>query len=283
MRKRTEQIGFSQRVRLEWLEQTANLVLAGNGAAAVTHALDEMLKHKVSVGSTSKRSTRNKIISILRKIWVTTPEYLIPLRRDALAFLSTDSSSFKTCALGVVLQWGMAMAVYPFWGRVATQTGRLLRLQGSVRVAQVQRRLFEQYGERETVSRAVGRVLRSYVDWGVLKDGGTRGIYLAGIQVGVEDPRLIAWLAEAFLRAQAKALAPLNEVIHSPSFFPFRIQAVGAQSLVAASPRLDLLRHGLDNDVVVLRKESQPTMKAVVQERTTANRKKESRRRPTKK
>ena len=30
MTKRTEQIGFSQRVRLEWLEQTANLVLAGN-------------------------------------------------------------------------------------------------------------------------------------------------------------------------------------------------------------------------------------------------------------
>ena len=29
MTRRSDQIGFSQRVRLEWLEQTANLVLAG--------------------------------------------------------------------------------------------------------------------------------------------------------------------------------------------------------------------------------------------------------------
>ena len=34
MTRRTDQIGFSQRVRLEWLEQTANLILAGIAVAA---------------------------------------------------------------------------------------------------------------------------------------------------------------------------------------------------------------------------------------------------------
>ena len=50
MTRRTNQIGFSQRVRLEWLEQTANLILAGNDKAAVNDALQELLKDKVSVG-----------------------------------------------------------------------------------------------------------------------------------------------------------------------------------------------------------------------------------------
>jgi hypothetical protein len=51
MTRRTDQIGFSQRVRLEWLEQTANLVLAGNDKAAINQALEELLKDKVSIGS----------------------------------------------------------------------------------------------------------------------------------------------------------------------------------------------------------------------------------------
>ena len=40
MTRRTDQIGFSQRVRLEWLEQTANLILAGNDKAAVNEGME---------------------------------------------------------------------------------------------------------------------------------------------------------------------------------------------------------------------------------------------------
>ena len=256
MTRRSDQIGFSQRVRLEWLEQTANLVLAGNDKAAVNEALQELLKDKVSVGGCSKGSNRNKVISILRKIWVTTPDDLIPLRNDGLAFLSTQSSVLSPHQLSVAIHWGMVMAVYPFWSGVATQTGRLLRLQGSAAAAHIQRRVREKYGERETVSRAARRVLRSYLDWGVLQETSTKGIYSAGATLAIDDSRLIAWLVEASLRARANGSAPLKDLIDSPSLFPFRIKPVHAESLVAASSRLDLLRHGLDDDLVMLRKQT---------------------------
>jgi len=255
MTRRTDQIGFSQRVRLEWLEQTANLVLAGNDKAAVNEALQELLKDKVSIGGRAKGSNRNKIISILRKVWVTTPEEIRPLRNDGLTFLSTQSSVLSPHHLSVAIHWGMAMAVYPFWSGVATQTGRLLRLQGAAAAAQVQRRVREQYGERETVSRAARRVLRSYLDWGVLQETGAKGIYSAGTTLAVDDSRLIAWLAEAALHARVNGSAPLKDLIDSPNLFPFRIKPVHAEGLVAASSRLDLLRHGLDDDLVMLRKE----------------------------
>jgi hypothetical protein len=254
MTRRTNQIGFSQRVRLEWLEQTANLILAGNDKAAVNDALQELLKDKVSIGGQAERGNREKIITILLKVWVTTPPGLVSLRDEALGFLSTQSSSLSPHRLSVALHWGMVMAIYPFWASVATQVGRLLRLQGSASAAHVQRRVREQYGERETVSRAARRVLRSYLDWGVLQQTGTKGIYIAAPSLAIDDPRLIAWLAEASLHARANGSAPLKDLLDSPSFFPFQIKPIHAESLVAASSRLDILRHGLDDDLVMLRK-----------------------------
>ena len=43
MNNRQKQIGFSQHIRLEWLQYTANLVLAGNDYAAVNNSLQELL------------------------------------------------------------------------------------------------------------------------------------------------------------------------------------------------------------------------------------------------
>ncbi len=248
MSRRTDQVGFSQRVRLEWLEQTANLVLAGNDKTAVNDALQELLKDKVSVGGQAERGNREKIITILLKTWLTVPSELELLRVEGLELLKRIPRRDH-----LTIHWGMVMAVYPFWSGVAVQVGRLLRLQGSAAAAHVQRRVREQYGERETVSRAARRVLRSYLDWGVLQETGTKGIYTAGTTLAVDDSRLIAWLVEACLHARANGSAPLKDLIDSPNFFPFRIKPIHAESLVTKSSRLDILRHGLDDDLVMLR------------------------------
>ena len=249
MTYKINQIGFSQRVRLEWLEQTANLVLAGNDKAAVNEALQDLLKDKVSVGGQAERGNREKIITILLKTWLTVPSELESLRVEGLELLKHVPRPDH-----LAIYWGMVMAVYPFWSGVATQTGRLLRLQGSAAAAQVQRRVREQYGERETVSRAARRVLRSYLDWGVLQETGAKGIYSAGTTLAVDDSRLIAWLAEASLHARANGSAPLKDLIDSPSFFPFRIKPIQADNLLKASPNLDVIRHGLDEDLVILKR-----------------------------
>ena len=73
MNYRENQIGFSQRIRLEWLDQTANLVLAGNDKPAIIAALQELLKDKVSVGGDAERGNREKIITILMKVWLNVP------------------------------------------------------------------------------------------------------------------------------------------------------------------------------------------------------------------
>lgn len=251
MSNQMNQIGFSQRVRLEWFEQTANLVLAGNGKFAVIEALQDSLKDKVSIGGQAERGNREKIITILMKVWLNVSPELESLRSAGLEHLKRLPLPNRTA-----VHWGMVMGVYPFWAVVATQVGRLLRLQGSAAAGHVQRRVREQYGERETVSRAARRILRTYVDWGVLSETGAKGIYKASQPVVIDDPRLIAWLIEASLHARSNGTAPLKDLIDSTSIFPFLLKPIHAESLLAVSANLDILRHGLDDDLVMLRRKS---------------------------
>ncbi len=248
MNNRQKQIGFSQRIRLEWLQYTANLVLAGNDNGAVNGSLQELLKDKVSVGGKAVRGNKEKAITILMKIWLNVPGELEAVRDDGLELLKVLPRKDQ-----IAVHWGMAMAAYPFWAAVAANTGRLLRLQGTAAAAHVQRRVREQYGERETVSRAARRVIRSFVDWGVLSGTKEKGIYSQGRTYSIDDLRLISWLIEASLYARFNGSAAIKDLLDSPSIFPFRLMHVSAEHLVSRSPRLDLLRHGLDDDLVMLR------------------------------
>jgi hypothetical protein len=248
MNKRQNQIGFSQRIRLEWLQYTANLILSGNDKGAVNSSLQELLKDKVSVGGKAARGNKEKVITILMKIWLNVPGELESVRDEGLELLKSLPRKDQIAA-----HWGMSMAAYPFWAAVAANTGRLLRLQGTAAAAQVQRRVREQYGERETVSRAARRVIRSFVDWGVLSETEEKGIYSQGPTCSIDDPRLISWLIEASLYARSNGSAAIKDLLDSPSIFPFRLMHVSAEHLDSISPRLDLLRHGLDDDLVMLR------------------------------
>ncbi len=245
---RKQQIGFSQRVRLEWLQYTTNLVLAGNDNAAVNSALQELLQGKVSVGGNAVRGNKEKVITILMKIWLTVPDELEATRNGGLELLHTLPRKDQ-----IAVHWGMAMAAYPFWAAVAAHTGRLLRLQGTAAAAHVQRRVREQYGERETVSRAVRRVIRTFVDWKVLTKAEEKGIYTQGASYSIDDPKLISWLIEVSLHAGSNSSAVIKNLLNSTSLFPFRLTHMPAEHLVSLSPRLELLRQGLDEDWVILK------------------------------
>ena len=127
--------------------------------------------------------------------------------------------------------------------------GRLLRLQGVVTANLVQRRLREKMGERETVSRAARQVLRSFIDWGVLFETERKGVYQARRSEEVRDRQLAAWLVEAMFSARGGASAPMDELVHSPTLFPFDIE----KSLLmfrTGGGRLEATRQGLDDEVL---------------------------------
>jgi len=249
---RIQQVGIDRLIRLQWLEKTAQLVLAGAGPDAIKSTLEEMLTASFPLSLKERRSSVGKTITVLLRTWVRVPQELRALRDSGINLLREMSEPQH-----LVLHWGMIMACYPFWGAVASQTGRLLQLQGDITAAQVQRRLSERYGERTTVSRRVRYVLRAFIDWHVLKEVGKKGLYSHGTVVNLNDIDLVAWLVEASLWARSSSSGSPGDIFSSTSIFPFNITPMSAETLVAASPRLRLLRHGLDDELIMLYKDKQ--------------------------
>ena len=240
------QIGFSQRVQLDWLEHTAALVLAGQTREQIETALQECLRDKLSIGGTAQRGNREKAITILLKIWVSVPPWLQPFRDDGLGYLRRLPDADH-----IAVHWGMTMAAYPFFGAVAEAVGRLMRLQGTCAAAQIQRRIREHLGERETVARAARRILRCFVDWGVLQETREKGVYQTSPARPVQDKQLAAWLIEAALLAQGTDTCVLQTLLQTPALFPFRIPQLYAADLEGQG-RVEIFRQGLDEDMVTL-------------------------------
>jgi hypothetical protein len=243
MRNGSSHVGFSQKVQLAWLDYTAGLVLAGKEKTTINEIMQAYLIDKLSVGGSAVRGTREKTITILMKIWANPPDHLQGLRDDGLALLRRLSSSDH-----LAIHWSMTLAVYPFWGTVAETVGRLLRLQKEVGAAQVQRRIREQFGERETVARAARRVLRSLIDWGVLVEGGKKGVYRAANPVIVGDPALHRWVIEAFLASHAPDWQALATLDKHPAFFPLAVDRT-TTALLETSLHVEVVRHGLDQEM----------------------------------
>ena len=242
---RRGQIGFSQRIRLDWLEYTANLVLAGNPREEVIAALSERLKEKLSVGNQPERGNRNKAITILTKIWITVPSELQSLRDEGLDHLRRRGPNDR-----MLVHWCMCMAVYPFFGTVADAVGRLLRLQGTAGAAQVQRRLRERFGERDTVARAARRILRAYIDWGGLVETDEKGLYRGAAKRVIGDALLAVWAIKAVLFAADDNPRSASALLRGPHLFPFDVVVPSARALETCE-NLEISRHGLDQEVLI--------------------------------
>lgn len=253
MRDAARKVGIGRLVRLDWLEETASLVLAGNDQQAVHDALDGLLADQISRGGNAPRSGREKAITVLIKTWLLVPAGLEPLRDAGLDLLRDARRGDR-----LAVHWGMLLAAYPFWGAVAARVGRQFRLDGHATAAGVQTRIREEYGERPGVERATRYVLRSFVDWGAIRESGRPGIYDPMSEHSIGDPTLASFLLEAVLRGRGLQSATPSTLLTSPRLFPFRIEATSAETLAAASSRLQFVRHGLDQELLTLRRSAAP-------------------------
>lgn len=255
MSNRQHIIGYNRTVKIQWLDATLDLVLAGMSDSEIYKALRERLKDELSVGSEAPRGSREKTITLLMKTWVRVPPPLRAFRNDGIHFMQGTRRSGR-----LPLHWGMTMAVYPFWRVVAEVTGRLFRLQGTAAPMQVQRRVKELLGEREAVARSARYVLRAFADWGVIIDSARNGEYLPAPPSPVVDSRLAAWLLESAVLSAPNAVSDFRSLINGPALFPFKIARLVPEQLVQ-SGRLEVIRHGIEETVVRVRKSAEERLK----------------------
>ncbi len=240
-------IGFDRKVDLAWLDAAASRVAAGATEEEVRAYLWRLLEG--TVAGNRFNSARGKTVTVLAHIWSQVPEEARALRDRAVRLLPEVSPAHR-----VALHWAMALATYPFFADVATTVGRLLALQGNVTLAQVTRRLVELWGERSTIVRAAQRVVRSMVQWGILKDTAERGVYEQAEPPMEAAGPLAQVLLEALLLGVSSDGMPLDQALRHPALFPFRLDLAAHD--VRRAARLRVHRQGLDMDVVALAQEA---------------------------
>lgn len=236
-------IGFDRKIELAWLDAIAGHVAAGESAQEIRECVWRLLDG-VLAGDTI-HDARGKTLTVLSRIWLSVPEQARELRENAIKLICENSLSNR-----LPIHWAMMMAVYPFFSDVATSVGKLITMNGDVTLSQIVRRMLDAWGDRSTLPRATQRVMRSMVQWGVLRDGNLRGQYLpASAKLTVEGE-----CAEILLVGMLIGLghgATFMPNLLYPVLFPFHVKTTDQR--LRCNPKLTFSRQSDQSDYFEIR------------------------------
>lgn len=232
-------IGFDRYIALDW----ASAALRVRAGLAEPDDLDVLLD-EARLGVAARKKTR----TVLNRLWLEPRPELASFAERGIALYKANPG-VPTAAL----TWGMAIASYPFFGKVAELVGRLSALQGDCTSSEIQRRMSEIYGEREGTYRTTSRVLQTQADWNAIErvEKGKRLVRLKPLVLN--EAETIAWLIEAALRYGGKSVS-VAALSSLAVLYPFVLdQPLGY--LASQSPNLTLHAQGPGSQVVGLRTE----------------------------
>ena len=238
MNPKAPRIGFDRFIHLDW----ATIALRVRAGYCSAEELTDLLDAAHS-GVSAKTKTR----TVLKRLW-------LEPRPDMVEFADRAVEIYRQAPDTPVsaLTWGMAIAAYPFFGKVAETVGRLTALHGSCASAAVQRRMAETYGEREGTYRMTNMILQSQDSWGVIHRP-NRGTQIVRAEaIDLNGTPAAEWLAEACLRYTGQAMDVTSLESHS-AIFPFRLGGHSISYLLSEAPFCHVQLDGGGNHIVRLR------------------------------
>jgi hypothetical protein len=206
MKSSSPQIGFDRFIKLEW----ASIALRIRAGIASLDDLEIALDSSHG-GTAAKKKTR----TVLNRLWLEPhADFVNFANRGIEIFCQSPNTSAP------ILTWGMALAVYPFFGKVAEIVGRLTMLQGNCTSAEVHRRMAEIYGEREGTRRMTNMVLQSQADWGGINRTKNGKKIARKNAINLENSAYSSWIVEACVRYSARAVR-VGSIECNPVIYPF--------------------------------------------------------------
>jgi hypothetical protein len=209
-------IGFDRSIDIEWLDAAAARVGRGESSVEIRKFLWDFLEDVVP-GETHS-SGRGKTLTVLTRIWVVVPEQAEPLKKAALRCIVSATGDER-----VAIHWAMVIGTHPFFCDVAANLGKLLTLNRQANRSQIKRRMTEAWGDRSTLERTIQQVLRSMVQWGLLRLGQDKGSLLAPFRRIPINDEVSELLLHAVLLGHGHGL-PLSQLTGHPALFPFDVR-----------------------------------------------------------
>ena len=233
-------IGFDRKIDIEWLDAVAGRVASGQTPDEIRRFAWSLLDG--AVAGDSVHSGRGKTLTVLSRIWIIVPGQAKLLRDDAFQCITSATGEQRPA-----IHWAMTIGTYPFFFDVATNVGKLFAINGQANLSQIDRKMTETWGDRSTLSRALQRVLRSMVQWGMLQDGQAKGLlFPRPHRVPVPDD-IGELLFQAVLLSHGRGM-PLAQLRGHPALFPFDVRLTASALRKSTSMRLQ--RQGDQTDFV---------------------------------
>jgi len=240
-------IGIKQVIRYEWMNYTVDLLSSGSKKEDIRKELENYLSERKGNGKTGSRAeyTMTLAVTLLMNIWVTPKPELMSFRDKLLKMI-------KIKDFEPVCHWAMVSSVYPFWFNMSYIFGSLFLLQDQIKKSQIISRTYEIFGERNTIERCSGHVIRSFAAWGNITDKEKMGYYEKGKTIKISDIGLASLLIETMLNAVPEKSLSLASVINCPSFFNFELPLMNGSQVTKVNQNLEVEQFSINEEFVKL-------------------------------
>jgi len=203
-------IGLSRTVRLDWLDAAAALCLANRPPAEIRQELDRLVE-PAQAGAVE----RERIVDTLMHIWVKAD---LNLKAKALILYPQLSTREER----LCLHYGLILAQYPFFRLCVSILGQISRTQEEVSRKLVKERVTAELGDLGGNDRAIARLFKTWIDWGVLTpDDKNRFFHINLRNISTSNIELEKWLLACALHAHPSDSLPYADLIGLPELFPF--------------------------------------------------------------
>ena len=202
------EIGILVPLKYDWMEKTVELLKDGLDPLEIKQKLREYLSFEME-SPTNIRKTCTELMDT----WVLVREDILPIRDYALSIYAEENCTHA------LLHWCLLLLRYPVFSDMAGLIGKVLLFQDSFTTGWINKRIKEQWGDRNTFKKSTGVILRTMCELSALEPTGT-GIYSAmqrKLQSDIDRQMLMRTLLNTYMNTYLE----VHNLDRVPQMFPF--------------------------------------------------------------
>lgn len=201
-------VGLSRNLKLQWLNKVVELVLEGHTEQEIKDQLNEYLGFEIE-SPTNTRKTRE----ILMNIWVYDNELSNKIKAPALELIKVYPE------YDLVIHWCMMMAAYPVFMDMCKLIGKMSEFQDEITLAQLKRKLFDEWGERTTLFHSIDKLVATLKALDVMVYDKPGKYYIKTHKVS--NPKVVAFMVYAMMLVDDSGYYTFTDINSSTYLFPF--------------------------------------------------------------